>query len=197
MSWRLALTAVLGSVAVTAPALAFPPPKAAPHTAVYKMTSKAMRDGKSESKKDTVTITVLGSKSSWKNGEGQVTIYDAQAKKMTVYGGKSLEKVARQQAIPAGSARWELGYQSLATSMASPPKETGKAKHGGEACTVIQFDTTAFGKPELCVTDKGVVARYAERGADGGETIYEAEKITMTAPGRDAFEIPASFELKE
>jgi hypothetical protein len=140
---------------------------------------------------------VLGSRSSWKDGDGQVTLYDTQAKKVTTYGGKSKEKVAQQRPIPENMGNWELGYQAFAANSSVPPKEGAKAKYGGEACTILQFDTRSFGKPELCVTDKGIVARYAERGADGSETIYEAEKITTSAPSRDAFEIPPGFELKD
>lgn len=189
------LLAAMGFVAT--PAAAFPPPKAAPHTAVYKMTSKVMREGKTEARKDTVTISVLGSRSSWKDGDGQVTLYDVQAKKVTTYGGKSKEKVAQQRPIPENMGNWELGYQGFAANSSVPPKEGAKAKYGGEACTMLQFDTRNFGKPELCVTDKGIVARYTEHGADGSETIYEAEKITASAPSRDAFEIPPGFELKD
>jgi hypothetical protein len=192
-----ALCAAVTSIALAVPAAAFPPPKAAPHTAVYKMTSKLVRDGKTETKKDTVTISVLGSRSSWKDGDGEVTIYDAQKKTMTVYGGKSKEKVAFQKPLPDTSSTWELGWQTLAANSSVPPKEGAKAKYGGESCTVYQFETRSFGKPELCVTDKGIVARYADHGADGSETIYEAEKINSSAPSRDAFEIPAGFQLKD
>lgn len=161
------------------------------------MTSKTTRDGKTETKKDTVTIAVLGSKSSWKDGAGQVTIYDAQAKKMIVCSGKGKEKTAQQKSIPASTSNWELGYQRLTTNMTAPPKEGAQAKYAGEACTNVQFETREMGKPELCVTPKGVVARYAEQGADGSETVYEAEKITMTAPTADVFEIPSGCELKD
>lgn len=183
--------------ALPAAAAAFPPPKARPYTGTYKMTSKTIQDGKTETKKGTVTIAVLGNKSSWKDADGQVTIYDVQAKKVTVYGGKSKEKIAQRKDLAAATSAWELGYQRLTSSMTAPPKEGAQGKYAGEACTVVQFETREMGNPELCITPKGVVTRYAEKKADGSETVYEAEKIDMSAPEADAFTVPHGYELKD
>lgn len=195
-AFNLVLSGTIWLGALAAPAAAFPPPKARPYTGTYKMTSKTTRDGKTDTKKGTVTIAVLGNKSSWKDGDGQVTIYDIQTKKMTVYGGKSKEKIAEQKDLPAATSNWELGYQRLTTNMTAPPKEGAQGKYGGEACTLVQFETREMGNPELCITPKGVVTRYAEKSADGGETVYEAEKIDMSAPAADAFAVPPGYELK-
>jgi hypothetical protein len=181
---------------LSSPALAFPPAKAVAHTGVYAMTLRAVRDGKAETFKHTVTIAVLGSMSSWKRDDGQITIYDAGKKRMSTYGGPIKDKVIMHNPMPA-MANWELGYQALAADAKTPPKETGKGKYGGESCTVVQFDTRKLGAPELCVTDKGIVARYFLRESDGSETTFEAKTITIAAPPAKAFEIPADLKPLE
>jgi hypothetical protein len=62
---------------------------------------------------------------------------------------------------------------------------------------VLEFDSETFGKPKLCVTEEGVVARFLlDDPSDGSVTTFEAETITLGDPPADRFTLPAGYTVE-
>src|SRR5262245_39719725 len=177
-------------------AYALPPPKAQSYTATYKQVMKEKEDGEEKTITEKMTISVSKDRSRWQRERDHfTTITDKTADTVTTYGGALPPQTAvRAPSRPA--AAWEFGYGNIA-SASVPPKEGAKETIAGKPCTVLEFDSEKYGKPKLCVTDEGVVARFfLDDPDDGSVTTYEAETITMGEPPADTFEVPKGYNVE-
>jgi hypothetical protein len=195
MTRTTALLPVIGLLCAL-PAQALPPPTAPPYTATYKHTMKETdEDGESTTTSETTTISVSKDRArSERQRDEFVSLQDRSAKKVTVFGGNLPPKTAFESPLRS-SASWEFGYGTIAAA-STPPRETGTDTVAGKPCTVLEFDSAKFGKPKLCVTEEGVVARFFLDDADDGSvTTFEAKKITLGEPPADRFTVPAGYTV--
>ena len=187
----LAITALCAGTAY-----ALPPPKAQSYTATYKQVMKEKEDGEEKTITEKMTISVSKDRSRWQRERDLfTTITDKTADTVTTYGGALPPQTAvRAPSRPA--AGWEFGYGNIA-SASVPPKEGAKETIAGKSCTVLEFDSEQFGKPKLCVTDEGVVARFfLDDPDDDSVTTFEAETITMGEPPADTFAVPKGYNVE-
>jgi hypothetical protein len=193
----LAALSATGLIALPHVSAALPPAKAPDHTAVYRQTTQVMRDGKPETRIETIRITVAGVKSRWlRERDGQTTIFDRDRQMMITWGGEIEDKMAVQRTLERPRSDWEFGYDMLATD--GSPKQGASATIAGQTCTILQFETKRFGSPELCVTEDGVVSRLILDDKEAGTHItFEAVKISRGPTAPDTFSLPADFQLYE
>jgi hypothetical protein len=178
---------------VAAPALALPPPDAAPNVTVYKQTIVRTQDGKATTENETTTIAVTDKRSRWdRKNAGQTIVFDHPGSAIYTWGGSQLPpNVALKSAMPPALAAWDLGYAGIAAD-STPPVEKGTKTIAGRSCTTLVFASKRYGAPELCVTADGIVARFQlEDKGSGTTTTFEAEKITPGKQPASAFEVPA------
>ncbi len=183
---------VIGALAVGS-AYALPPPAAPSFTATYKHTMTSPTD---PTVSDTTEISVSKDRSRWERQKDKfVTLHDRGAKTMTAFGGEMPAKKAGRSSLRP-TAAWEFGFATIAAE-SKPPVESGTATIAGHRCTDLQFDSEKFGKPKLCVTDEGIVARFfLDDPEDGSVTTFEAEKITLGEPPASAFTVPDGYEIE-
>jgi hypothetical protein len=194
-SLRFLAAAALGAICASS-AHALPPSTAASYTGTYKQTVKTTEGGVPKTSSETTTIAVAKQRSRWERQRDKfVTIQDRGAKKMFAYGGEMPPDMAVESTLRPTPA-WEFGYATIAAE-SKPPNEAGKETIAGQSCTVLEFDSERFGKPKLCVTEQGIVARFVlDDPEDGSVTTFEAEKITLGEPPAKTFELPAGRKLE-
>jgi hypothetical protein len=180
------------------PALALPPPDAAPNATVYKQTVERTVDGKKSTENETTTIRVADKRSRWDRQTAKQTIvFDHPAGAIFTWGGSLPPNVALKSPMPPALAAWDLGYARIAAD-SMPPVEKGTATIAGQQCTKLQFTSKRYGEPELCVTDKGIVARFhlTDTGS-GNVTTFEATSITPGAQPESTFKVPDDLTVEE
>ncbi len=180
------------------PAMALPPPDAAPNQTVYTQTVERTVDGKKSTEQETTTIRVADKRSRWdrKNAK-QTIVFDHPAGAIFTWGGTLPANVALKSPLPPALAAWDLGYARIAAD-STPPVEKGTATIAGQQCTQLQFTSKRYGEPQLCVTDKGIVARFhLTDTATGNVTTFEAKTITPGAQPASTFEVPADLSVED
>jgi hypothetical protein len=195
MSITRNILAIVAACAGTVYAL--PPPTAQSYTATYKQVMKEKDDdGEDKTYTEKMTISVSKDHSRWQRERDLfTTITDKTSNTVTTYGG-SLPPQTAVRAPSRPAASWEFGYGNIA-SASVPPKEGAKETIAGKSCTVLEFDSKQYGKPKLCVTDEGVVARFLlDDPDDGSVTTYEAETITVGEPPADTFAVPTGYNVE-
>jgi hypothetical protein len=196
MTRTTSLLPVIGLLcAVSAQAL--PPPTAPPYTATYKQTMKETDDeGEETTRSETLTISVSKNRARWERPRDKfVSLQDRSAGKVTTFGGDTPPKTAYESPLRS-TASWEFGYGYIGAT-STPPRETATDTVAGKPCTVLEFDSEKFGKPKLCVTPEGVVARYfLDDPDDKSVTTIEAETITLGEPPADRFTIPSGYTVE-
>jgi hypothetical protein len=180
------------------PALALPPPDAAPNQTVYKQTVERTVDGKKSSEQETTTIRVTDKRSRWDRKTAKQTIvFDHPAGAIFTWGGTLPPNVALKSPMPPALAAWDLGYARIAAD-STPPVEKGPATIAGTPCTKLQFASKRYGEPELCVTDTGIIARFhlTDTGS-GNVTTFEAQTITPGTQPASTFAVPDDLTVEE
>lgn len=189
---------VLALLLVAAPALALPPPEAAPNATVYKQTIDRMQDGKKTTETETTTIRTAGKRSRWdRKTQKQTIVFDHPGKAIFTWGGQLPPNVALKSPMPPALAAWDLGYGGIAAE-STPPVEKGTQTIAGQPCTTLAFDSKRYGKPELCVTATGIVARFhLEDTGSGTVTTFEAQTITPGNQPDDTFKVPDDLTVED
>lgn len=180
------------------PALALPPPDAAPNATVYKQTVERTVDGKRSTETETTTIRVADKRSRWDRQTAKQTIvFDHPAAAIFTWGGTLPPNVALKSPMPPALAAWDLGYARIAAD-SPPPVDMGTATIAGRKCTKLRFTSKRYGEPELCVTEEGIVARFhlTDTGS-GNVTTFEAQAITPGAQPGPTFEVPADLTVED
>ncbi|HEV7731476.1 MAG TPA: hypothetical protein VGR62_04900 [Candidatus Binatia bacterium] len=186
---RMAL--LLLGLLVPSLAHALPPPTAPPNTTVYTQTVTRTQDGTPVTLTETTTISVGDKRTRWdRKASGQSTIFDHAFGAIFSWGGQIPPRTALKNPMPPALASWDLGYGTIAAD-SPPPTEKGTATIAGTKCTRLAFTSKHFGSPELCVTDKGIVAKFTlDDTATTTVTTFEAEKITPGTLPKSTFEVP-------
>ncbi len=79
----------------------------------------------------------------------------------------------------------------------APIDRSGTQTIAGQPCTTLAFDSKRYGKPELCVTATGIVARFhLEDTGSGTVTTFEAQTITPGNQPDDTFKVPDDLTVE-
>lgn len=180
------------------PALALPPPAAAPNATVYAQTVERTTDGKKTTENETTTIRVTDKRSRWDRKTAKQTIvFDHPGSFILTWGGQLPPNVALKTPMPLTLAAWDLGYAGIAAD-STPPVEKGTATIAGTQCTKLEFASKRYGKPELCVTDTGIVARFHLTDTGSGTvTTFEAQSIAPGTQPETTFKAPDDLTVEE
>lgn len=178
-----------------------PPKTAPPYTGVYRVSMQSReraQDDWTYKTNDTVTIAVFGTKlARWDyRSDGHTILNDYVGRYSTTFGGSMPPGVARRAQAPTPPLAWELGYAAVAAATERDPEIVGKATIAGRECTKLRYVSDQYGEPEFCVTDTGIVLRFANRSSTA-EATYEAESIDEKAPDQSRYAIPAGVTVED
>jgi hypothetical protein len=197
----LALSAAL-FVSSLAVADDLPPATAPAFSAVYHLTSRARdkaQDDWTYNTEDTVTISVVTTKQSrWDyKSDGRTILIDQVSGSATVFGAKNLPpNTAHRSQAPFKPIGWEFGYDVVTKVNDNKPEILGKTTIAGKECTRLRLTSEQYGEPEYCVTNTGIVLRFANKSSTA-EAIYEAQSLNESTPDPKLFSVPAGVTVEE
>ena len=192
--------AILAAAVVPGRADELPPKDAPAYSAVYQMRTQARekaQDPWGYKKEDTVTVAVLAKQSRWTHkSDGQNLLYDSVSRTSTLWGGATPAGTAVRSRSGLTPIGWEFGYATVAFAAENKPEVLGKATIAGHECTRLRYVSDQYGEPEFCVTNTGIVLRFATASTTA-EAVYEAQSVDEKAPDKSLFSPPADLKIEE